>query len=69
MKIIFYRDEEPTVKTTFVSVSGIWYKLACAYSKDSDQCVHLHSLIRVLEFRPEEMLDHWLHIKDSDQTA
>ena len=32
-------------------VSSIRYKLACVYSKDSNQSAHPHSLIRVLAFR------------------
>ena len=31
-------------------VCSIRYMLACAYSKDSNQSAHLHSLIRVLVF-------------------
>ena len=34
----------------FEPVSSIRYKLACAYSKYSNQSVHAHSLIRVLVF-------------------
>ena len=32
-------------------VSSIRYKLECAYSDDSNQSAHPHSLIRVLVFR------------------
>ena len=38
-------------------VSNIRYKFACAYSKDSNQSEHPHSLIRVIV---EETLDPWL---------
>ena len=37
-------------------VSSIRYKLACACSENSNQPVHLQSLIRVLVFPPEETL-------------
>ena len=33
------------------------YKLAFAYSKDSNQFAYLHSLIRVSKFQPKETLD------------
>ena len=33
------------------SVSIIKFKLACVYSEDSNQSAHQHHLIRVLDFR------------------
>ena len=56
----FTHDVEP--------VSSKMYKLACVYREDSNQSAHLHSLIS-LSFLPEEMLDLWLHVEDSDQTV
>ena len=44
-------------------VSSIRYKLACAYSEDSNRPSHPHSL-----FLPEETLDPWLPIKCPSQT-
>ena len=46
-----------------------WHKLACAYSEDSDQSVHPHSLIIVLvSFMSEENLDPWLPIEHPSKT-
>ena len=43
----------------FEPVSSIRYKLVCAYSEDSNQSVHPHSVIS-LSFLHEQMLDPWL---------
>ena len=53
-------------------VSSIRYKLACAYSKDSNQSAHQLSLIRVFAV---DMKNHWdrathrMPSKDYEQTA
>ena len=54
--------------TPVENISSKMYKLACVFSEDSNQYAHLHSLIS-LSFLPEEMLDLWLHVEDSDQTV
>ena len=53
-------------------VTSIIYKLACAYSEDSNQSAHPHSLIRVLVFRLKKrwtLATHRTHNESSDQSA
>ena len=48
-------------------VSSIRYWLACAYSEDSNQSAHLHSLIRILVFCLRNVCP-WLSIEHSSKT-
>ena len=57
-----------TVQMQNEPVSGIRYKLAFAFSEDSNQSEHLHSLIS-LKFPPEESLNPWLPIERPSMTA
>ena len=61
LQYISNNDVALSISSRIESVSSIRYNLVCAYSKDSNQAAHLHSLIRV-SFLPEGMLDHWLPI-------
>ena len=52
-------------------VSSIRYKLACAYSQDSNRSADPHSLIRVLDLRQKKSWNPWLPIvclSKTDQT-
>ena len=52
-------------------VPSISYKLACAYSEDSNQSAHLHSLISLVFYLKKvvALAIHRMPIKDSDLTA